>query len=307
MKPLIFDFPYPSPLGKNVRTLLKSEEGKVFIQYFPDDETYLRIESHVEGREVIVNASLFHPNTWILNLFFLADALRAQGAKRVGLLTPYLAYMRQDKVFHPGEALTSVTFAKLLSSSFDYLVTIDPHLHRYHSLEEIYSIPAIALKAAPLISQWIHANVKKPFIIGPDSESAQWVEVIAKDSPYIVLDKVRHKDGHVKITWPEIKGMEKKTPVLVDDIISSGGTMLQAIQHLKEQGFPPPICIAIHPIFAENSYEKLWEAGIEDVVTCNSIPHPSNQIDLAPILAPCLKKVLASPLKLAFDIPSDFF
>ena len=289
MNPFIFDFPHSSSLGNNVRALLNGEEGKVFVQNFPDGETYLRVESDVEGREVIVNASFFHPNDWILSLFFLADALQSQGAKRVGLLAPYLAYMRQDKVFHPGEALTSATFAKLLSSSFDYLVTVDPHLHRYHSLKEIYSIPTQIVKAAPLIAAWIHDHVKDPFIIGPDSESGQWVKEIATGSPSIVLNKARHRDGHVKITWPEIKNREGKTPVLVDDIISSGGTMLQTIQHLKEEGFSPPICIAIHPIFAENSYQRLQDAGVEKIVSCNSIPHPSNQIDLAPVLVEALE------------------
>jgi len=292
MNPILIDFPNPSPLGKNVRTLLKAEDGKVLIRNFPDGETYLRVESQVEGREIIVYASLFQPNDWILNLLFLADALRNHGAKRVGLLATYLAYMRQDKVFHPGEALTSATFAKLLSSSFDYLVTVDPHLHRYHSLNEIYSIPALVVKAAPLISEWIHTHVKNPFIIGPDRESAQWVKEVAGNAPSIVLSKVRHKDGHVKITWLESMDIEGKTPVLVDDIISSGGTMLQAVEHLKEEGFPPPICIAIHPIFAENSYQRLLDAGVQKIATCNSIPHPSNQIDLAHVLVGALKIIL---------------
>jgi ribose-phosphate pyrophosphokinase len=289
--PLVFDFPYPSALGNNIRKELGGDEGKVIVRTFPDGESLLRIESPVEGREVIINATLFHPNDWFLNLLFLADTLKAQGAKRIGLLAPYLAYMRQDKVFHPGEALTSKTFANLLSSYFDYLITVDPHLHRYHSLEEIYSIPTTIVHAAPLISQWIQEHVKNPFLIGPDRESAQWVAEVAGSSPFSVLNKIRDKDGHVEITWPSIKGIEEKTPIFVDDIISSGGTMLQAVNQLKSFTNTPPVCIAIHPIFAEDSYQTLLEAGVQKIITCNSISHPSNQIDLTPLLVSALKNI----------------
>lgn len=287
---LVFDFPHPSALGNNIRKKLGGDEGKVIVRIFPDGESLLRVEAPVKGREVIINATLFHPNDWFLNLLFLADTLKARGAKRIGLLAPYLAYMRQDKVFHPGEALTSKTFANLLSTYFDYLITVDPHLHRYHSLEEVYSIPTTVMHAAPLISQWIQEHVKDPFLIGPDRESAQWVADVADTSPFIVLNKVRNKDGHVKITWPPLEAIDGKTPVFVDDIISSGGTILQAINQLKSFTDTAPICIAIHPIFAENSYQTLLEAGAQEIITCNSIPHPSNQIDLTPLLVPALKK-----------------
>jgi len=288
MKPILFDFPNSSLLGATLRENINGEEGKIVIHPFPDGETYLRVQNMVKDRDIIIHSTLFDPNPWILNLLFLADSLRAQGAKRVGLITPYLSYMRQDKVFQTGEALTSKTFAGLLSSYFDYLITVDPHLHRYRSLDEIYSIPTIVVKAAPLLSEWIHKNVGNPFLIGPDEESTQWVKEIAKKLPYIVLSKVRHEDGHVDITWPIGVNLEHKTPVLVDDIISSGATMVQAILHLKTLTPIAPICVAIHPIFAYNAYQNLWDAGVKDIVTTNSIPHPSNQMDLTQLLVEAL-------------------
>ncbi|MBP9691717.1 MAG: ribose-phosphate diphosphokinase [Alphaproteobacteria bacterium] len=297
MKPVIFDFPTSSSLGKKVRELIGGEEGEVLVRNFPDGESYLRIESDVKGRDVIVNATLFHPNDWILNLFFLADALKLQGATRVGLLAPYLSYMRQDKVFQPGEALTSKTFANLLSTYFSYLVTVAPHLHRYHNLGDIYSIHTTVVKATPLIAEWIRANVENPFLIGPDEESVQWVKEIAGEFPYIVLKKIRYEDGRVEISWPEIKDVGKKTLVLIDDIISSGATMLQAIHHLKDKEISAPTCIAIHAIFGENSYQKLKDLGVKEIVTCNSISHPSNQIDLSPLLAQALTSILSEEIK----------
>lgn len=292
MVPIIFDFPTPSSLGKKVRELLGAEEGKVLVRFFPDGESYLRIESDIKGRDVIVNASLFHPNDWILNLLFLADALRLYGARRVGLLAPYLAYMRQDKIFQPGEALTSVIFANLLSTYFSYLVTVEPHLHRHHNLGEIYSIPTSVVKVAPLVSEWIRENIADPFLIGPDEESAQWVKEIAKEFPYIILKKVRYEDGHVEITWPKVESLGKAIPVLIDDIVSSGETLLQVVHYLKDQGIKSPFCIVIHPIFGGDSYQKLQNMGVTRIVTCNSIPHPSNEINIAPLLAQTLTAIL---------------
>jgi ribose-phosphate pyrophosphokinase len=285
MKPVVINFPAPSPLGTHLIQLLGAEEGCFVVKTFPDGETYLRIEIPVEGREVIVNASLFHPDDKFLSLLFLSDALRAQKAKKLTLLAPYLPYMRQDKIFQPGEALTSRTFAHLISEYFDELITIDPHLHRYKDLNEIYSIPATVLHASPLLAQWIQQHVSDPFLIGPDAESAQWVRQVAGDFPYLVLNKVRHTDGHVEITWPQSVDIGKKTPVLVDDIISSGGTMVQAIEYLKELETKPPVCLAIHPLFAGEAYQNLIDAGAQKIVTCNTIPHPTNQIDVTSLIA----------------------
>ncbi len=287
-QPILFNFPKVLPLGQHLQEKLNAEEGRFILHPFPDGESYLRIESNVKGREILINASLFHPNSWILDLLFLVDTLRALGAKRIRLIAPYLSYMRQDKVFQNGEALTSKTFSHLLSAYFDALVTVDPHLHRYHCLSEIYTIPTTVLQAAPLISKWIHENVENPFLIGPDEESRQWVQQVAGDLPFIVLKKERNSQGHVNITWPSFEGAEGKTPVFVDDIISSGGTMLLAIEQAKAQGLKPPVIVTIHPIFANDSYKKLQAAGILKIVTCNSISHPSNEIDLVPLIVSAL-------------------
>ncbi|MBX9786599.1 MAG: ribose-phosphate diphosphokinase [Alphaproteobacteria bacterium] len=286
---MLFNFPKTSSLGQHLQEKLNAEEGRFLRYSFPDGETYLRIESDVKGREIFINATLFHPNSWILDLLFLADTLRTLEAKSIKLIAPYLSYMRQDKVFQEGEALTSKTFSHLLSAYFDALITVDPHLHRYHCLSQIYTIPTTVLQAAPLISEWIHENVENPFLIGPDEESRQWVQEVAGDLPFIVLQKERNSQGQVKISWPSFKGGEGKTPVFVDDIISSGGTMLLAIEQAKALGLKLPVIVAIHPIFANDSYEKLKNAGVLKIVTCNSIPHSSNVIDLAPLIVSTLK------------------
>jgi ribose-phosphate pyrophosphokinase len=214
-------------------------------------------------------------------------ALRVLGARRVILVSPYLPYMRQDARFQPGEVVTSRIFAKLLSDNLDGLVTIDPHLHRYSTLGEIYTIATRAEHAAPAIAAWISDNVKKPVIVGPDSESEQWVREVAgmADSPFLVLSKTRHGDRDVEIDVPPLDSWRDHTPVLVDDIISTARTMIETIRHLTDAGYAPAICIGVHALFADDAYAGLKSAGAADIVTCTTVRHPSNAIDLTQTLA----------------------
>jgi ribose-phosphate pyrophosphokinase len=266
--------------------------GAVETRRFPDGESYLRIVTDIEARAVVLVCTLVHPDEKFLPLLFAAATARELGAPRVGLVAPYLAYMRQDRRFKPGEAVTSKHVARLLSGVFDWMVTVDPHLHRYHALGDIYTIPSRVLHAAPLISAWVRAHIPKPLIIGPDSESEQWVSAVAKDAgaPYSVLEKVRHGDHNVTITLKDMHAWAGHTPVLVDDIISSGRTMIEAVRLLTGEGWPPPVCLAVHGIFADQSDRLLAEAGAR-VVTANTVPHASNALDVSMLIGGALAEL----------------
>jgi len=201
--------------------------------------------------------------------------------------------MRQDRRFNPGEAVTSRQIAKLLSDAFDWLATVDPHLHRYSSLSEIYRIPTEVVHAAPLISEWIRANVQVPLIIGPDGESEQWVSAVAKEAgaPYTVLQKIRHGDRDVEISVRDASNIGDRTPVFVDDIISSGRTMAEAVRLIAAKATRSPVCVAVHGIFADNSDLLLTKAGTR-VVTSNSVPHATNAIDVGPLLVPAIRELM---------------
>ena len=292
MKPILFSLFDQHPLIPIISEKMDVELGKIVWRYFPDGETYLRIESKIQDREIIILNSLEHPNSKILPLFFLAETAKSLGAKRVGLCAPYLSYMRQDKQFQPGEAITSDYFAGLLSHYFDWLITVDPHLHRHHNLSEIYSIPNVVIHAAPFIAKWISEKIDKPVLIGPDRESEQWVSQVAKDAnaPFLILDKIRHGDRDVDVSMPGIASYINYTPVLVDDIISTAQTMIKTVYHLKKLNMKAPVCIGVHPIFADNSYKSLLKAGVSQVVSCNTILHVSNQIDLSEIIISEIQK-----------------
>jgi ribose-phosphate pyrophosphokinase len=215
----------------------------------------------------------------------LSKTAKERGALQVCLVAPYLSYMRQDSIFNPGEGVTSNYFAHLVSGFVDSLITIDPHLHRIKSLSEIYSIKVS--HAANHISAWIKKNIVSPILIGPDAESEQWVSEVAKNAkaPYIILTKIRHGDRDVEVSIPHFELYKNHIPVLVDDIISTGRTMIETIGHLKNAGMKPPVCIGVHAIFAENAFQEIKDSGARNIITCNSITHESNQIDISDLLS----------------------
>jgi ribose-phosphate pyrophosphokinase len=282
MKPILFDLFGEHPLARGIADQLHCSLGSFTLRDFPDRETYLQLHDDLRDRHVIVLASLDDPNPKLAPLIFLAETARAAGAAKVGLCTPYLAYMRQDTRFNAGEAITSDYYAKLLSTYFDWLVTVDPHLHRHASLAEIYSIPTQVVHATQAIARWIKQNVSDALLIGPDIESTQWLQAISNVSgmPYQVLQKQRHGDTQVELSTPAFTIEAKQTPVIIDDIISTGGTMMAVLQHLQALKSKPAICLGIHAILAGDTYERLLRAGAARVITCNSITHVSNAIDL---------------------------
>ena len=267
--------------------------GSLDSRHFPDGETYMRIESECAERSVALVCTLDRPDEKMLPLLFAADALRELGATRVGLVAPYLAYMRQDRRFQRGEAVTSRSFSKIISCHFDWLATVDPHLHRLRALDEIYSIPTRVVHATPALGTWVAENIDRPLLIGPDSESAQWVANVATraDAPYLVLEKRRHGDRDVEVTVPNIGQHRDRTAVIVDDIISSARTMAAAVAHIRAAGMAPPLCLGVHAVFASDAQRTLDAAGAGLVVTTDSIPHGSNRIPIAGLLAPAVRSL----------------
>ncbi len=286
MKPLLLALDANTALRDAVLASDRFERGECMVRQFPDGESYVRILSECAQRDVVILCTLHQPDALIMPLLFCADTLRELGAKSIGLVAPYLAYMRQDVRFHAGEAVNAKLFAKLISAHFDWLVTVDPHLHRIHNLSDIYSIPQRTLTAVPLLAQWLEREIKNPLLIGPDSESEQWVANVANmaHAPYLVLEKIRRGDRDVQIALPDLQRYREHTPVLVDDIISTGHTMLEVIAQLRAANFAAPVCAAVHGLFSENAEEKLLAAGTQRIVTCNTVAHRTNAIDVGALL-----------------------
>ncbi len=275
----------PHPLAASLAQQLGFEQGKISQRLFPDGESYLRIDTPVEARHCIVLADLSQPNNKYLPLMFLVETLREFGAASVGLVAPYLSYMRQDRRFVEGEAITSRIFAQHLSAQIDWLVTVDPHLHRYRSLDEIYSIPNRVVAGAPLLADWLKGQTNL-LLVGPDAESEQWVSEIAAHSghPFIIGAKQRFGDRDVQVSLPDLSAYQQHTAVIIDDVIASGQTILKCIGALQVQGIERIKCAGVHGIFADGVDAQLLAAGLDELATTNTIAHPSNAMDMSPLL-----------------------
>lgn len=292
-KTIIFSLPGNRDLTQSLARKLNFEVGKADFHLFPDGESYVRINSEVKNKNVILICTLNHPNTKILPLIFMARTLNDLKAKTICLIAPYLPYLRQDKSFLEGEAVTALIFAQLLSTSIDCLLTVEPHLHRIHKLSEIYTIPRLStLQATPKMAQWIQHHIKNPVLVGPDEASKQWVTKIAEVAkiPYVIGQKKRVNDKQVIVSLPEIQN-KNALPILMDDAITTGISMLETMRQLTAQGFKKSICMAVHALFDEQTEKNLLAAGAEQIITCNTVPHRTNKIDIANIIIDGLYKL----------------
>jgi ribose-phosphate pyrophosphokinase len=290
---MICALPGNEVFAERLRAELRMGAVELESRRFPDGESYLRFRQDLKGRNMAFVCTLNDPDGKTLPLLFAARTARELGALRVGLVAPYLGYMRQDRRFHEGEAVTSVHFAALLSHAFDWLVTVDPHLHRRDSLSEIYSITNKVVAAAPAMAQWIRTSIQRPLVVGPDSESEQWAAEVAKacDAPHAVMSKTRLGDRRVEIEAPPLSQWKDRTPVLLDDIISSARTMALAARKIQQAGLEAPVCVGVHGVFSSDALGALREAGVRQVVTTNTIAHETNGIDVSPLVAGALKEL----------------
>ena len=294
-RPVLIALPGNEARADGLAEALDGERVELDYRRFPDGESYLRIDAELAGRAVVLVATLDRPDPKIPRLLFAADLVRDLGARSVGLVAPYLPYMRQDCRFHPGEALTSVSFANRISASVDWLVTVDPHLHRYPTLDTIYTIPGRVVSAAPAVADWIVDSIERPVVVGPDEESEQWARAVAEPRglPWRVMTKQRFGDHEVRITAPDLTGLDGHHPVLVDDILSSGATLADAARVLVEAGLPVPACAVVHGLFGDRARAHLAGAGIETVVCTDTVDAPESKIELADRIAPDVLALLA--------------
>lgn len=299
---ILVPFPEMKTLARSLAPALDADLCPLDWHRFPDGESLMTLPDDMRDADVAILATLRDPDRLALPLRFAAQTARELGARNVGLIAPYLGYMRQDRRFHDGQAVSAKLFAGFLAESFDWLVTVDPHLHRIARLEDIFSIPAERVASAPLLAKWIRTNLPDAVLLGPDSESQQWVTEVARLAarPYEVLRKIRTGDHEVDISVPESAALLEGTPVILDDIASSGRTMARAVEQLLAAGTGSPVCLAIHAVFAEGAHDVIMSAGAARIVTTDTIPHPSNAIGTAAVLAKSLRSFVSS-----LDLPAS--
>jgi ribose-phosphate pyrophosphokinase len=279
-------------LAKRVASLLKVPYSELEVTHFPDSEIKLRYKISLKKKAVVLVQSFYgNVNDCIIETLFAAETARDLGAKKVTLVAPYFPYLRQDKRFNPGECISLKTIAKNIDEDFDKVIIMDPHLHREKTLKHIFKIPAKKLTANPLIEEFIKNKIKNPIIIGPDWESYKWAQRVAEKigCDFAIMEKKRFSATNVKVTLHKKIHVQNKNLVFIDDMISTGNTLLEAIRALKDLGAKRVTCFAVHGILVNNALKSLRKAGAT-VVTANTIPNEVASIDVSGLISQSLNQ-----------------
>ncbi|MCW5652231.1 ribose-phosphate diphosphokinase [Hydrogenophaga sp.] len=264
---------------------------------FPDGELRLRLPAALPPR-VVLWRGLHQPNEKLVELLIAARAARELGARHLTLVAPYLAYMRQDMAFNPGEAVSQRIVGGFLGTLFDAVITMDPHLHRIERLDEAIPLRhAIALSGAPLLADFIAGRRPQALLIGPDEESLQWVAQAAQRHgwDHAVCRKTRHGDHEVDIALPVGLDVHGRAVVLMDDVASSGQTLVRAAQLLRAAGAASIDVAVTHALFAEGAVRRVREAGVREIWSTDCIAHASNAVSIVPTVAGTLRELAARP------------
>jgi len=286
--------------GQLLATLVAHQLGlktsKVEIRRFPDGEKYIRIDDDLAGQDVVLVQSIHHePDNFLFEYLLLCDTVKDLGAKKVVGVFPYFAYARQDSRFNPGEAVSFRTVTKLIEDvGTAELFSIDMHQHRVERAGDLFRIPVHNLTAAPLLAEYVKANVplQRPTVIGPDEESEQWAQAAAKviGTDHDVLQKRRLGADKVEIRTRSLD-VQGRDVLIMDDIISTGGTIVEASKILKSQGAQRLVVACTHPILAQDALAKIYESGAEIVVGTDTVPSSISYVSVAPLIADAIRKL----------------
>jgi ribose-phosphate pyrophosphokinase len=281
----VFGFPEAAEASLRLARSLGVAHSMVEVHSFPDGESLVRVDP--SPVTALLYRSLDHPNAKLVEVLLAASALRDNGAARVILIVPYLAYMRQDAAFRAGEAVSQRVIGKLLAGSFDALLTLDPHLHRTRSLSTIMpDIEAVALSAAPALGAAIDGS-EDPLLVGPDGEARQWVERIAdrKGLEFVLGRKLRVGDREVRLGISDAERARGRKAIVVDDLISTGATLKVAARLLQQAGASTVEVLATHCLASEDDLEALRAAGVGRIRATDSISGAVGILPIAAVLA----------------------
>lgn len=282
-------FPDALAVARRLAGALRLPLRPVAVSRFPDGESLVRVD-HRPGDDAILVRALHDPNAKLVELILAADALRHAGARRVTLVAPYLPYMRQDAIFAPGEPISQRIVGALLGGLFERVLTVEAHLHRVRRLAEVVPGSARSLSAAPALAAWVVRHAPDALLVGPDAESAPWVRAVARRAgvPFVVGTKQRLGARSVRLALPPLPA--RRRAVVLDDIASSGGTLAAAVRALRRAGVGGVDVAVVHALCSADALARVRRAGARRIVSCDTVPHPTNAIAVAPLIAAALRR-----------------
>ena len=271
-------------LAGRVSEILKDNLLVSEFRKFPDGELYTRILDMISGGDVTIIQSTVTDSD-IVSLLQLIDA--CQDAARINVVIPYMGYARQDKQFKPGEPVSARAISGAIKADTVYTINIHDE-----SILEHFDAKAANLDATPVIGKYIKdLKLKDPLIISPDDGAIGLAQNASKDLgiDYDFLEKTRLSGETVSIK-PKNLAVKGRDVIILDDIISTGGTMAQTITLLRSQGAHDVYTACVHPVLSNNAVLKLFKAGVKGIISTDTIDKGVSVVSAAPVIAKVIHK-----------------
>lgn len=274
------------------RELGNAPFGIPFLKRFPDGELYLRIGGRISGDDVVVVQST-RTDQDLLELLLLEDAIRQAGARRLFVVVPYFGYARQDRSFFPGEPVSARALGRHVAADADAVVTVD-----LHSPETLRTFPKPAYEASgiPAVARLLRER-PVDLLVSPDKGGMDRAKRMAAilDKPWMSLEKRRIDSEHVELTLPkEVPvSLAGKQIVIVDDVISTGGTIVEAAKLLKRQNVGAITAACTHGLFLRDAFERI-KAVTDSIFSTDTLDNPAEKASVAPDIAQILVRDCAA-------------
>ncbi len=289
---LIIGGPASNNLENEIADIIGMRSLKVDYKIFPDGESYIRFPEKLE-EDIVLIQSLFPPqDKHLIELFLMIDTAYNLGAERVIVVVPYMAYSRQDKRFLEGEAISIESILKIIEKlGTKYFLTVD--IHKENSLK-ILSIPYTNIVPTVLFAEKIQElNLDNIVILSPDAGGIGRVRDVAEKigCEYDFLEKRRDRiSGEVRLR-PKNIDVANKNIVIIDDIISTGGTISLAAKQVIKNGARSVYVLCTHALLINNAVKKILSSGVKEIIATNTIPNIYSKISVAPLIASVLNNL----------------
>lgn len=279
-------------VGYELARILGARYFDVEVKEFPDGELYVRVPVDVGGADVVyVNSLARRPNDLLVETVLTLETLADLGASTIQSVLTYIPYARQDSRFSPGEAVSAPVVARLLRSlRVDRVYTFDLHLHRFRDPRQLFGDNFTNLTAVRDLVGYLSTNhrLEDVVVVGPDEESEQWVRVASEalgGAPCTVMEKRRVSATEVRVEPRDPELVRGRDAVVVDDIISTGGTIVETVRVLRSLGVKEVFVAATHAVLARGAYGRLVRLELRDLVASDTVLSPVSKVRVAPIVA----------------------
>ncbi|HTP53569.1 MAG TPA: ribose-phosphate diphosphokinase [Thermoplasmata archaeon] len=270
------------------RELGNAPFGIPFTKRFSDGELYLRVGGRLEGDDVVIVQST-RTDQDLLELLLLEDAVREAGARRTFVVVPYFAYARQDRRFFPGEPVSARALSHHVELDADAVITVD--LHSTQTLSHFHK-PAFEASGIPALARLLRERTVD-ILVSPDKGGVDRVRRMAQllDRPWFALDKRRIDSEHVELAFPSTGTLpiQGKHVVLIDDVITTGGTIVEAARLLKRHGAGAVSAACTHGLFLRDAFERI-KAVTDEIYSTDTLGNPAEKASVAPDIAQILAR-----------------